>query len=352
MNTKRIDELDLLKTIAIIMVISQHIPLYNCDFFNGGYVVQYLFKLLSEGVPLFFAINGFLLLKKENFDIKRHYKKVVKMILLVFIWEIILITVGMMFDGTKFNPGLVLDLFFRGGLDSSIYTSHLWFMQALIAIYCIYPLIWDAYHYNYDLFKIIFIILCIFTLVNGTIELISNLFSYDGYLKMIGYIGSYIDRFGLVVNYKWQLFYFCLGGIIAENMDTISEKKILLIVFGVISWILSFVYAYFISIKTNMLFNEYFNTKTVFMAVIVVGWFALFVDYQANGILGKITTVVGRNTFGIYITHTYFIRIVGLYINDESFILRLLIVVITLIISHLFTLIVKKIPHLCKIIEF
>lgn len=352
LNNKRIDELDLLKTIAIIMVVAQHVPLYNCDFFNDGYVIQYFFKLLSEGVPLFFAVNGFLLLKKDNLDIKKHYKKVVKMIFLVFIWEIILITIGMMFDGTKFNFGLVLDLFFRGGLNSSIYTSHLWFMQALIAIYCVYPLIWDAYHYNYELFKVLFIIICFFTIVNGSIELISNLLNYDGYAKMINYVSSYIERFALVGDYKWQLFYFCLGGIIADNMGKIEEKKNLAIVFGILAWLMSFVYANFVSNKTHVLFNEYFNTNTIFMATIIIGWFALFLNFKSKGLIGKIITSIGKNTLGVYFIHTYFIRIVSIYISDESFALRTLIVIITLLISYLFTEIIKRIPFLNKILEF
>ena len=351
LNNKRIDELDLLKTIAIIMVVAQHVPLYNCDFFNDGYVIQYFFKLLLEGVPLFFAVNGFLLLKKDNLDIKKHYKKVVKMIFLVFIWEIILITIGMMFDGTKFNFGLVLDLFFRGGLNSSIYTSHLWFMQALIAIYCVYPLIWDAYHYNYELFKVLFIIICFFTIVNGSIELISNLFNYDGYAKMINYVSSYIERFDLIGDYKWQLFYFCLGGIVQKNLNFIEEKRTVFIIIGFLCWCLAFGYGYCVSLKSKTIFNEYFNANTVFMVLIVLGWFALFINYKSKSILGKIINYIGKNTFGIYIIHTYFLRTVDLFINNNTFFSRLLNVWLTLLISLLFTIITKKIPYLGKILE-
>lgn len=351
-SAKRFDSLDLIKVIAIVMVISQHIPLYDYDFINNGKVLEFMFKLLSEGVPLFLAVNGFLLLRKKDLDIKKHYKKVAKMLVLVFVWEAILITVGMLFDKTVFNPGLVLDLFFRTGGENAVYTSHLWYMQALIAIYCIYPLIWKAYNDNYDLFKIIFIILCVFTCLSGTIEMISKLVNYEGYAKMINYVSEYINRFTLFGNYKWQLLYFCLGGVINKNLEVIRKKKILFIIVGVVSWLLAFVYGYLISVKNNQTCSGFFNASTVFMSMTVIGWFALCDAYTSKGIIGETITKIGKNTFGIYVTHTYFLRVAGLFISNSSFILRLLTVFVTLILSYLFTIIIKKIPYLNKLLQF
>ena len=62
---KRMDNLDLMKTLGILMVLSLHVPLWDVDFIATPTVsraVQYALRLVSEGVPVFVAVNGFLLL--------------------------------------------------------------------------------------------------------------------------------------------------------------------------------------------------------------------------------------------------------------------------------------------------
>lgn len=89
MSKKRIDNLDLIKAIGILMVISLHVPLWEPDFmssYNASHVLQYFFRLISEGVPLFVTVNGFLLLKKDSLDIQKHLKKMLRMFGLLILW--------------------------------------------------------------------------------------------------------------------------------------------------------------------------------------------------------------------------------------------------------------------------
>ena len=68
-QTKRMDNLDLMKALGILMVITIHVPLWKPEFMETdsvGRLVQYAFRIISEGVPIFVTINGLLLLKKKN----------------------------------------------------------------------------------------------------------------------------------------------------------------------------------------------------------------------------------------------------------------------------------------------
>lgn len=351
-SSKRIDGLDLLKVVAIIMVISQHVPLYDYDFINNGKVFEYLFKLLSEGVPLFLTINGFLLFNKQELDINKHYYKTLRIFILICVWEIILIILGMKFDKTSFNLGLVLDLFFRTGGNNAVYTSHLWFMQQLIAIYCVYPLLWKTYKEDYSLFKIMFILLGCFSVGVGLIDLIKSLLTYEGYATMLGYIGVYISRFSFVQGCSWSFLYFCLGGVIAKNIDVIKDKRVYFILLGFMSWLFAFAYGYTLSINNGATFNGFFNANTIFMVFMVIGWFAFIINYRGKGIISKFINKIGENTFGIYILHTQIFRYIELLVPANNFISRFVIVLLTLVICYLITIFIKKIPFVKKLVSF
>lgn len=78
--TKRYDNIDLLKVIAILMVLPLHTGLFVTDFIKMssiGTYIQYAIRLVCEGVPLFILVNGFLLINK-NFDLKKHVRKILK----------------------------------------------------------------------------------------------------------------------------------------------------------------------------------------------------------------------------------------------------------------------------------
>lgn len=71
----RIWGLDTLKAIAICMVVPLHTGPFHADFIQAPTASNFLqctVRLMSEGVPLFFFVNGFLLLGASPFDAKKH----------------------------------------------------------------------------------------------------------------------------------------------------------------------------------------------------------------------------------------------------------------------------------------
>lgn len=87
-NNKRYFYIDVLKVVAIFMVLSLHIGMWNYDFISSPHVttyVQYLLRINMEGVYLFVLINGFLLFGKA-FSLKKHLKKTLKIFGILVIW--------------------------------------------------------------------------------------------------------------------------------------------------------------------------------------------------------------------------------------------------------------------------
>ena len=120
-QTKRMDNLDLMKALGILMVITIHVPLWKPEFMETdsvGRLVQYAFRIISEGVPIFVTINGLLLLKKKNMCLKTHVEKMLRLFLVLILWGGVLAVVGMHLDNNvdTFTLKDVLRAVYRGAL--------------------------------------------------------------------------------------------------------------------------------------------------------------------------------------------------------------------------------------------
>ena len=183
MTKRRYDGIDLLKCIAILMVIALHVPLLHF-YMNGveGSVfrkVQFALRIIMQPVPYFVAINGFLMLKKRSFDLKAHIRKTLTMILLFFIWASILVVLARVITG----EGLTLKQFciyvFETGDGTGNYAGVLWFMEGLISVYLIYPLLWKSYQEDFQSFRFFFIALSILVVGVSCLEMIRNAIHFD-----------------------------------------------------------------------------------------------------------------------------------------------------------------------------
>ena len=80
---QRFVSLDILKFVAISLVCSCHFLYYR----DTG-VENFIAILACVGVPLFFMVNGALLMNRE-FDLSRHLKKTVSLLAVLMVWKIL-----------------------------------------------------------------------------------------------------------------------------------------------------------------------------------------------------------------------------------------------------------------------
>ena len=106
------------------------------------------------------------------------------------------------------------------------------------------------------------------------------------------------------------------------------------------------------SVKTNTLYKDSFNYGSVFMVIFIIGVFALTIYFQGNkNILNRIICDIGKNSFGIYVSHTIFIQIIRKFFSIDGIVSRITAFVIVLILSYGFSVCMGKNKLLRKLIS-
>lgn len=357
MEKKRYANIDLLKTIAIIMVIALHSQLFTTDFIKDNKIstyIQYFIRILCEGVAIFILVNGFLLINKKQFDFKKHLLKTLKIFAILVIWSIILtISIQLIYKEPLKIIGIIKNIFITD--INNKYTGVLWFLQNLIALYLIYPVLKIVHDNNKKVYNYFFIILLIFTMFTNLLSLISNLINTKIKFEGIKIIITYISKFQILYNRNFLIF-FMLGGYLFENKEKFETKKVRIkwIIIGLAAWIMSYIYAIIISKLQNKTYIGSFNYESIFMPFILIGIFALTFNYKdKNHWYNKFIETVSKNSLGIYLIHIIIIRILNSVITETLPIgIRIIKVIFIFLVSLGLTLIIKKIPKINKIIEF
>ena len=357
-NKKRYDNIDLLKFIAIFMVITLHVPLYFTDFIKTQNIenfIQFSFRLISEGVLIFIFVNGFLIINKP-FDLKKHIKKVIKVFFIMIFWGIINVIVFSLIR----NETLSINKIIKETLNlkfTHLYSGHLWFLQNLISLYIFFPIIKIVHDSNKKVYNYLAITMIFFSVginfLNSICQLICKLSNIENLSAMI------LNNFNKINPYINNMFlcYFIIGGIVFEKKNIFENKKNVFyaVMLGLISWIIAIAFGYTMSKLNNKTYTENFNYNQIYLIITIIGLYALSTLYinKNNNLLNRFITSVGKNTMGIYLIHCIILEILKKYINiwNASFFQRLVISFDVLIISWLISIMIMKIPKVNKILN-
>ena len=357
-NKKRYDNIDLLKFIAIFMVITLHVPLYFTDFIKTQNIenfIQFSFRLISEGVLIFIFVNGFLIINKP-FDLKKHIKKVIKVFFIMIFWGIINVIVFSLIR----NETLSINKIIKETLNlkfTHLYSGHLWFLQNLICLYIFFPIIKIVHDSNKKVYNYLAITMIFFSVginfLNSICQLICKLSNIENLSAMI------LNNFNKINPYINNVFlcYFIIGGIVFEKKNIFENKKNVFyaVMLGLISWIIAIAFGYTMSKLNNKTYTENFNYNQIYLIITIIGLYALSTLYinKNNNLLNRFITSVGKNTMGIYLIHCIILEILKKYINiwNASFFQRFVISFDVLIISWLISIMIMKIPNVNKILK-
>lgn len=134
---KRIDYLDILKAAAIFLVVFCHFVLLSET------VGANIFMCACwMAVPVFFMVNGALLFARP-LNPQKHLKKTVGVYLVLAVWKLIyMLAIPPLMAGSLegVSVGEVLNYLFLFGELPGIINGHLWFIEALLAVYVVFPL--------------------------------------------------------------------------------------------------------------------------------------------------------------------------------------------------------------------
>lgn len=346
--------LDFIKVLAIYFVCFYHCNNFQIDILSNPSLLtysSYFIKCISStGVPLFFMVNGALMLNRR-YDLKKHIKKITNIIVLTIVWGIItLLILGKIYGTTYTKAGFINALWFwqPGAIN------HLWFLQALVCVYILYPLIKEIYDKE-DNSVLKYFLVTVFILTFGNVILNMMVNTLNAFLRT-NYMGH--DRVNLFNNfnvfrgfYGYTIVYFILGGLILEKLKENSEisfiKMLILFIIGMFGL---FLYGVMMSKLTSSIYDTIWNgydSVMTLMVCISIFCISFFIRNKIDR-FSNLIVLIGENTLGIYFIHRVIGAIVRPYYVSLSFstsvIANLMFGAIIMMLSLVVTLMLKRVP--------
>ncbi len=361
--------LDILKILAIFFVCSYHFSLYsvgfnplkNVTFIN--ILLSIFFTINATCIPLFFLVNGALLLNKkyEAFDIKKHIIRCVTMFIALVVWRAITIVYLVYINGIEFSSvdsitwinSIFLLVNFPG-----VKINHFWFIPMLISIYAIYPFF--SYILNSEDKKIkkylyVFMGFLLALMIIGGDFVVLQKVIFKTVFADFGGVFKHISTFPL--SRCGYLFYFLLGGILFKNREKVkSAKWYILVSMLIVGALILFCYWFFQNTYWDYVYDGYNLIPGVLMSV------SLFVlslkipneKVHKHKFLSVPITILGRNTLAVYYTHwilgqtifTYVLHTVGRGVLEN-----IIKAICFIIIGTLFGELLKRIPIIKNLVK-
>ena len=331
MHKTRNINLDLIKVLACIGVVLLHTTMIGFKDTGSWNLLAYLYYLGTYSIPLFFMVNGYLLLGKRNITYSYILQKVKWILITVLSWTFI---VWLFKRDFAVNPVKKI----IGSMVQKGYFFQFWFFGALILIYLCLPVLKKFLNskrsYLYILSLLISIGL-IFELTNIIIQ--TPLQSYV------------IQTFRL---WTW-FFYYILGGLIAQfDKEFIKNgfKRWMKIV-AVLLLLITPVILFFLA-KTiyHNLFAEYFY-DILFVKIVSLGVFLTILTLSLKESKYKWIVSLSNQTMGVFIVHTYVMKVLEKLLGFSYTGAYLLFPIFTLCISIIVVSLLMKIPYFNRIVK-
>lgn len=354
MKKWRVEYLDLLKGISILLVVFCHYCMMPDTTILGNIVMC----MAWAAVPCFFLVSGGLMHASKRWDWKKYFKKLVRIYVVLTIWKIIYLVVYLWATEVMFSGNELVQYLFFFGKIQGIDTGVMWFMYAYFMALLIYP-------FTYFLYKggkggkqalafggtLLFVLCFLFTGINSLQKIISAHMGIE--LQQIS-LGE-VNPFG---QYGNMLFFFLLGAFLFEYREKVSGffrkgwRRILpalLLIAGVVIYMVMKYLEYGTWHWDGIYMSDgYARIGVVFMAF---GLYSIMLILPENRPGRWIANCIGTNTQGIYYMHYLILAILLIRLGDDymryaSFVTNVIKAVVLTLICMVVSMLVKKIPVL------
>ena len=323
--------LDLLKVLACVGVVLLHTTMGGFKETGSWNLLTYLYYLGTYSIPLFFMVNGYLLLGKREITYSYILQKVKWILITVSSWSFIV----WLFK-RDFTENLIKKIV--GSLIQKGYFFQFWFFGAVILIYICLPILKKFLNskrsYLYIL-SVLLVIGLIFELANIVLQ-----------MPIQTYV---IQTFRL---WTW-FFYYVLGGYIAQfTMKELKSRfKNWMKIVSILLFLISPLILFFIA-KTayHNLFAEYFY-DTLFVKVSTLGIFLTILTLTLNEKRNEWIVSLSNQTMGVFIIHTYIMKVWEKLFGFNFVGAYLLFALFTLSVSFIIVGMLMKIPYFNRIVK-
>ena len=323
--------LDLLKVLACVGVVLLHTAMGGFKETGSWNFSTYLYYLGTYSIPLFFMVNGYLLLGKREITYSYILQKVKWILITVSSWSAIVWLFKRDFTANPIKKII-------GSLIQKGYFFQFWFFGALIIIYICLPVLKKFLNskrsYLYIL-SVLLVVGLIFELTNIVLQ-----------MPIQTYV---IQTFRL---WTW-FFYYLLGGFIAQfDKDIIKNRfkrwmKIIVVLLFLVSPLILF----FLARTTyHNFFAEYFY-DLLFVKVVSLGIFLTIFSLALNQDNNKWIVFLSNQTMGVFIIHTYIMKLWEKLFGFSFVGAYLLFAIFTLSVSFIIVGMLMKIPYFNRIVK-
>ena len=331
MHKTRNINLDLIKVLACIGVVLLHTTMIGFKETGSWNLLAYLYYLGTYSIPLFFMVNGYLLLGKKEINYSYILQKVKWILTIVSSWTIIV---------WLFKRDFIVNPIKKiiGSLLQKGYFSQFWFFGALILIYLCLPILRKFLNSKRS-----YLYILSFFVATGLIFELVNI------ILQMPLQSHVIQTFRL---WTW-FFYYILGGLIAQFDKEFIKKgfkrwmKIVAVLLMLISPLILFFLA-----KTiyHNLFAEYFY-DILFVKIVSLGIFLTVLTLSLEENQSERIVTLSNQTMGVFIVHTYVIKVLEKLLGFSYTGAYLLFPILTLCVSLIVVSLLMKIPYFNRIVK-
>lgn len=345
---QRQTELDILRLLAMLGVVMTHVcvgPVKSLPLDTPEWIVLNCFRAaVTWDVPIFVMISGrFLLDPLKDITIEKIYKKYVKRLMIAFlVWS----AVYQIYYACYAAATDTITLTIKGYLTEWLTGAyHLWYLYMLAGLYILIPFL-RKFTLEKKLMEYFLVLFVVFqSLVNYGVavpifgNIIQTILGKTYFYFALGYTGYFVLGYYL---YKYE----------------IPDK------FEVPLYIASFILIVFSCVGTSVqsrhdgVLNEWFSKYQMPNIIIEsAGLYTLFVkrinkicfSNECQALFCKLAEL----SFGVYLIHALvieFIGLTGITAADHPLVMVPVLTLISLVLSLLLTMLIRKIPHLGKVI--
>ena len=344
---KRIEYLDTLKGISIILVLFCHYVLLQNESILGNVVMS----VAWAAVPCFFMVTGGVMHRSEELNWKKHIRRIIKTYTVLLVWKLLYLLFYSMLNPVNFSKVELVKYLFLFGDIANVSTGLMWFMYAYLTALLFFPVTHFLFRHGKDGRRILsFVALLLFsgsilcTFVDFIMEVV--LLSIQNITKILPF-GSYPN----------MMFCFVICGFLFEYRDHIEvwiQKRayrryypVIMMVLGIAGLLLiKFFDTHSFMWEGIYLTNGYNRFSTCILAV---GLYLTIQNQESNRLSSLLAKYVGTETMGIYYLHfpisalllRWFDSVLRAY---YSFGLNLVKTIVVLIMCVLLSRIMKKVP--------
>lgn len=290
---RRNTTLDYTRIVACIMVVAMHCPPPPTTNYSSidSYILSTISYLTTPCIGLFFMISGALLLPAQVNSYKKFFKHRFKRIVIpTLFWSMVYMSYNYLSQGIELES-IAYDMI---SLPFSAREGVLWYVYTLIGIYLLIPIIspWFLKSTNKQI---------IFYLVLWSITL--------SYPYLLEFLDITEGDTGILYYFSGYFGYFLLGAFFNKRYPNI--KMPLLAVAVIIFCIAIPIPLKLLSIPVD--FYNMFWYLSLPVAVMTAGWFILFRSLPSPSVhsrLNNILSYISSLTFGIYLSHILFRKII------------------------------------------